>query len=136
PHKAELYPCRIQPLNVARPAVSVNRSFKQVAGVFPPSQPCGDSAESQKRVCMGGAVGNFREERQSITQVDGGGFSPALPLENRTDLRQGSRFAPPLFGCPKGLERLLIVGKGFGKMVLDVVDFADAKQLVTVQFPS
>ena len=67
--------------------------------------------------------------------MDGGGLSPALPLENRTDLRQGSRFAPPLFGCPEGLKRLFIVGKGFRKMVLDVVNFADSKQLVTVQYP-
>jgi hypothetical protein len=65
-----------------------------------------------------------------------GGFPSPLSFENQTDLRQGDGFAPPLFARAEGFHCLLIVGQGFRKMVLHIVDFAYPKQLVAVQLSS
>src|SRR5215469_8850094 len=84
---------------------------------------------------MGWLLRELGEEGNRLAKSSSRSFSVTLSFENQGNLRQGDGFASSLFPCTERVQRLLVVGQGFGKMVLYVVYFPNAKQFVAVQFP-
>ncbi|HXX75242.1 MAG TPA: hypothetical protein VEI50_08940 [Nitrospiraceae bacterium] len=114
---------------MARP---LHGSLKQATSFLTISQPCGDSAEGQQGVSMDRLVGELGEERYSFHESSSRSFSTTLTFKNQSYFCQGESLTPTLFARTKEVQRLLIVGQSFRKMVLHIVYFANSKQLVTI----
>src|SRR5262249_25503991 len=112
----------------------LDRLLKQLTGFVAIAQPGSDSAEGQDRIRMGWLLRELGEERYRLAKSSSRSFPATLSFENQANLRQGDGFASSLVACTERVQRLLVVGQGFRKMVLYVVYFANAKQFVAVQF--